>query len=171
MSKGALTDEQVLEIIALSGKGMAAAHIARRYKIHPTTVANVCRGLTYTHVTRPEGFKYTTARALLTDEDALGIIKMWNSGEYSVDEIAKHYGVGNSCIYNVAKGRTFRHLGGAKQNKKRVFKESVTSRVVEFLKTDDAVGLTTKELADMLETSVGIVYAAKAQLARIRAGA
>lgn len=169
--KLALEDDQVVEVIALHASGCSSAEIARKMGVHPTTIANVCRGLTYKHIPRPEGFTYATAGVRLTDEDAQDIINMWNGGEHSVDEISAKYNVSNSCIYNVCKGRTFRHLGGAKHQKKRVFKESVTSKVVEFLKTDDAVGLTTKEVADMLETSIGIVYAAKAQLSRIRAGA
>lgn len=110
-----LTDFEVEDIARRVQNRERYTDIAKEYKIHPQTVARIVTKGTWKHLELPDKLENHTPRgerhskAKLTESDVIRIFEEFNSGR-TQSSLAEEYDVGNTTIYNIVNGQTWKHL-------------------------------------------------------------
>ena len=105
LEKLILTDEQVYEICKLLEDGLSNIEIAKRYNIHRTTVSNIRRSRSHTHITK----NYNLEKLILTDEQVYEICKLLEDG-VSNKEISKRYNINQSTVSHIRCSKSYKHI-------------------------------------------------------------
>lgn len=153
-----LDDNKAKEILYALHRGVSPKDLAQKYGVSYGSITAVRDGVTYAHVEGPR----RPPKKHLTEEQVCQVIEMWNSGRYSVADIAKHFGRSQGCIFKICKRRAFRHIQGPipKAKKTRVRKSPIRDQARKLL----IAGLSPSEVMAHLKCSVTPVYEAVAEL-------
>lgn len=108
MSK--LNEEQVLRIKHLLSEGKSYVEIAKEFNVWPNTIGGIARGKFWKHVAFDKPFKKAPSWNQILNEEKVLIIKMRLAAGESFRSIAKSFNVKPNTIYDISKGRNWKHV-------------------------------------------------------------
>lgn len=109
-SAAKLTDADVAEILRMVAERVYVRDIAATFGIGPTTINDIVRGARWEHVDRPNIDGRRIGRQVLTEADVRAIKGLLADGGISHGDIAKRFGVSGPTIWQIAAGRTWKHV-------------------------------------------------------------
>lgn len=117
-----LTDEQVVEIRALYASGLTQQDVGDRFGIKRETVGAIIRGKNWQHIAavdervslsdpkRHGSIGTRNASAKLTEDNVREIRRLRQDSHVSVSQIAKQFGVTEKVIYDIMRGKIWKHV-------------------------------------------------------------
>jgi len=113
-----LTERDVVEIRERHCSGGPVSELASEFGVGQATIYDIVAGKTWTHIggpirtrSREEPRNEGGPNAKLTEDEVVQIRERHCSGE-PISELASEFGVSQTAIRNIVKGRTWRHVGG-----------------------------------------------------------
>jgi uncharacterized protein (DUF433 family) len=103
-----LTEDQVVEILNLRNQGLSYAKIAERYAVIPQYIGEICRGETWTHISRPV-VSFTDALRKLTRPQVVEILQRLKLGERQA-ALAREFGVDPATIQSIVAYKSWRDV-------------------------------------------------------------
>jgi DNA-binding CsgD family transcriptional regulator len=109
-SSAKLTESEVAEILARIAARGYRKDIARDFGISTKMIDEIVAGNHWTHVPRPDLSNKRMGRHVLTESDVRIIKAMLSDGDLSHGAIASKFGVSGPTIWQIAAGRTWKHV-------------------------------------------------------------
>jgi hypothetical protein len=116
--RSSLTEKDVADIVAMRGV-VQIAELAAKYGVSASSISRIQLGVCWQHVTRIDSKKAKrlvgktvgekSPNAKLTDGQVLEILSLLKRGKRQID-IAVEYGVSDTLISNINRGRSWGHL-------------------------------------------------------------
>jgi len=119
-----LTEEKVIEIVQLYNTGKyICQELAELFGVSRLAISAIMRGQNWSHITniKPEDPKPNTKRrssgskhgmSILNEENVLEIIKLYNTGKYSYNDLGNQFSVSHSTISMLMGGHSWSSLTG-----------------------------------------------------------
>lgn len=110
-----LTPEKVLEIVRLYNTGKYThKQLADMFNIDKSSVSRILSGESWSHVT---GIVKKEKKPVLTKEDVLKMVEMYNSGKYTKKELESIFNVSRATVSRIFRGLIWSEVTGIKPKK------------------------------------------------------
>lgn len=109
-SAARLSENDVVRILAMVANRCYRRDIANKFCVSIKTIDEIVAGNNWRHVPRPDLSDKRRGRHVLTDADVRTIKTLLAEGSLSHGQIAKRFGVSGPTIWQIASGRTWRHV-------------------------------------------------------------
>ena len=109
-SAAKLTEGDVVTILDMVAARAYRKDIAARFGISTKMIDEIVSGNHWQHVPRPDLGNKRTGRHILTEDDVRAIKILLATGNLSHRQIGEQFGVSGPTIWQIADGRTWRHI-------------------------------------------------------------